>query len=208
MRILFEDGAVIVCVKPAGVSSQKTADGNDLPTLLERETGGPVFPVHRLDTGTAGLMAYAKTQPAAAALSRAIAEGRFTKEYVCRIHGIPAKTAATLEDLLFRDSRKNKSYVVTRPRKGVKPAKLSYRLLRTDQTPQGAVSLLRVRLYTGRTHQIRVQLASRKLPLLGDGKYGAADHEKQLALFSCYLSFPHPVTGESMEFETLPEWAK
>ncbi|MBQ7687975.1 MAG: RluA family pseudouridine synthase [Clostridia bacterium] len=202
METVFEDAAVIVCIKPAGAASQD--DGTDLcmPALLRKKTGcKEIYPVHRLDTGAAGLTVFAKTRAAAAGLSRQAAEGRFRKEYLCAVHGVPEKEADVLEDLLFKDGRKNKTYVVTRERKGVKQAKLSYRTLETVFLPDGPVSVLRVRLFTGRTHQIRVQFASRRLPLLGDGKYGAADHVKNLALFCCSLSFLHPETGEALTFE-------
>ncbi len=208
VKILYEDGAIVVCVKPAGLSSQQTETGRDLPAALSAQTGCGVFPVHRLDTAAAGVMVCAKTRAAAVALSRQIAAGGFEKEYLCLVHGVPEAPAAELTDLLFRDAKKNKSYVVARPRKGVKEAKLAYRLLGTEETPAGPVSLLRVRLFTGRTHQIRVQLASRKLPLLGDGKYGAADREKTLALFSAKLSFTHPETGERLTFEQTPSFAE
>ena len=208
VTILYEDGAVVVCVKPAGFASQRTARGPDMETALTAQTGGVIYPVHRLDTGAAGVMAYAKTAAAAAALSRQIAAGEFGKEYLCLVHGAPEPPEAELTDLLFRDAKKNKSYVVSRSRKGVRTAKLAYRLLGTRETPSGPVSLLRVRLFTGRTHQIRVQFASRELPLLGDGKYGAADNEKMLALFSAKLSFTHPDTGERLTFEQTPPFAE
>ena len=210
MTLLFEDNNIIVCVKPAGISSQKTPDGNDMISKLEkycfsqsaRQT--QIYPVHRLDTQTAGIMVYAKTKQAAAFLSNEIAENRFNKEYLAVIHGVPEEKSALFEDLLFKDTKKNKSYVVKRERKGVKKASLTYTLLDTFTNEDKIYSLVKIRLHTGRTHQIRVQFASRKMPLLGDGKYGAADNMQKLGLFSCSLSFAHPVSYEKLNFTANP----
>ena len=201
MNIVFEDAHVVVCEKEAGIASERSPDGNDMVTLLL--TGGrkEIFPVHRLDTATTGLMVYAKTKRAAAFLSKEIAEDRFSKEYAALIHGVPAEPEGTWEDLLYRDKQKNKSYVVKRERKGVKTAKLSYAVRSTKTTDKGVFSLVRVKLYTGRTHQIRVQFASRRLPLAGDGKYGANDNIKKLGLKCVKLAFVHPETGEPLTFE-------
>ncbi len=205
MDVLFQDDAILVCVKPAGVSSEEDG-GRGLPALLRAETGcDTVFPVHRLDTAAAGLMVYAKTKAAAAAMSRAGTEGTFHKEYTAAVHGAPAAPAGEYTDLLFRDAKKNKTYVVKTMRKGVREAKLAYTVLGTAGTPWGEGSAVRIRLFTGRTHQIRVQFASRGTPLFGDGKYGARDNCPRLMLFSCALTFPHPATGEKVSFEKGPE---
>ena len=205
MDVLFHDNYIIVCIKPAGVSSEE-AGINGMPALLRAESGcADVYPVHRLDTAAAGLMVYAKTAAAAAALSKAITEGIFQKEYLAAVHGRPAEPAGEYADLLFKDARKNKTYTVKTPRRGVREARLSYTVIANADTRWGEGSLVRIRLQTGRTHQIRVQFASRKTPLFGDGKYGAKDHCPQLMLFSCALRFPHPVTGAPMAFERLPE---
>ena len=200
MEIVFEDDDIIVIVKPAGMASQTTPEGNDCVTALAARTGGDVFPVHRLDTAARGVMVYAKNKKAAAFLSREIAEGRFRKEYAALVHGRPEPPEGTMEDRLFKD-RSNKTFVVRRERKGVKKAILTYRTESTFDTEKyGALSLVSVLLQTGRTHQIRVQFASRRLPLLGDGKYGARDNAPFLALASRKLTFRHPGTGEEMSF--------
>lgn len=204
MEILFEDGQIAVIVKPAGMASQLTPRGNDCVTALRAHTGGEIFAVHRLDTPTTGVMVYAKTKKAAAFLSKEMAEGRFQKEYLALVHGRPEDPSGNMEDWLFKDAR-NKTYVVKRERKGVKKAILSYETLQTraDET-FGLLSLVRIRLQTGRTHQIRVQFASRKMPVLGDGKYGAKDNAPFLGLACCRLTFRHPATGEEMTFTHMP----
>lgn len=195
LQILSEDAALTVCVKPVGLSSE-----TELPALLAVRTGAPALCVHRLDAAVGGVMTYAKTKPAAAALSRAIAEGRFEKTYLAVCSGIPEPEAGEMRDLLFRDARNNKSYVVTRARKGVREAALTYRLLAARE----GCALVAVYLETGRSHQIRVQFASRKHPLLGDGKYGSRVRGCTVALWSYRLALPHPVTGEPLRFACPP----
>ena len=196
IQVLYEDQALLVCLKPAGVSSEEPG----LPELLRaagaRET---VLCVHRLDLAAAGVMVYAKTKEAAAALSRQIGDGRFSKGYLAVVQG-RSEDRALLRDLLFRDAAKNKSYVVRRPRKGVREAELQYETLARS----GELSLVRIRLKTGRTHQIRVQFASRGLPLAGDRKYGSSLRDCGLALWSEELRFLHPVTGEPLRFSAPP----
>ena len=201
MEILYEDSAVIVAVKPRGVLSQSDKNGGDsMVKSLEKYTSGEIYPVHRLDKETGGVMVYAKTKKSAATLSRDISEHRFYKEYLALVHGVPEENSGTLCDLLFHDKAKNKSYVVKRERKGVKKAELYYELLETKEKDGEKYSLLRVVLHTGRTHQIRVQFAHRKMPLAGDRKYGAQDGCKSLGLLAAKLKFFHPETGEEMEF--------
>ncbi len=194
MDVLFFDTNLIVCVKPVGVDSE-----SGFPELIKSEFGGEVFTVHRLDMNVGGVMVYARNKQTAAALSRSIQEGSMIKEYVACVNGIPPKSGV-LEDFLFKDSRKNKVFTVKRMRKGVKEAKLEYVRL-NDSDP----SVVRIRLYTGRSHQIRVQFASRGYPLVGDHKYGSKSEQKSPMLYSCKLTFPYK--GELVSFESLPLWA-
>ena len=196
MDIIYRDNDICVCNKPCGVLSEGEGE-RALPSLLSRELGvSTVYPVHRLDRETRGLMVYALTKNAAAKLSAAIAAGELKKEYVAELCGVVEKSEDTLCDLLFYDRQRGKSFVVNRERRGVKRAELRYSLIETD----GIYSKVRVKLITGRTHQIRVQFASRGLPLRGDRRYGAPADSGEFTLRSCYLSFAHPISGEIMEF--------
>ena len=212
--ILYEDAALVVLDKPAGLSSEE-----GVPAALRAHWNAPdafVGVVHRLDTGVSGLMVYARTPAAAAALSRqvtqsqdayAVQDGRtegkaaapqFVKQYRAVLAGAPdaqLPAAGVLRDYLFKDSRKGRVFPVSRPRKGVREAVLEYRILATA----GENSLAEITLHTGRTHQIRVQFASRKHPLYGDGKYGNRQ-KGSIALQSCGLRFVHPDTGKPMAF--------
>ena len=187
MNILYEDNALVVLDKPAGLSSEE-----GVPAALRQHWDIPdafVGVVHRLDTGVSGLMVFARTPAAAAALSRAVLSGGPND-------ALPA--AGTLRDWLFKDSRRGRVFPVSRPRKGVREAVLEYRIVRQTQD----ACLAEITLHTGRTHQIRVQFASRKHPLWGDGKYGSRV-KGAIALQSCGLQFVHPDTGRIMNF-TLP----
>ena len=198
MEILYRDNEIAVCVKPVGISSE---DGeNSLPALLRAELGGEIFPLHRLDLNVGGIMVYARTKSAAARLSKTIQDGDMVKEYRCLVHGIPPQSG-DWQDLLWKDSSKNKVFVVKRMRKGVKNARLEFRRLTAGET-----SLVHVRLHTGRSHQIRVQFASRGFPLVGDHKYGSRDEATAPMLYSCRLTFPHK--GKTQTFEYYPEWGK
>ena len=194
MEILHQSKDLIICIKPVGLDSE-----TEVPNALVEVCGGSIFPVHRLDKNVGGVMVYARTKAAAATLSAAIQKGDMIKEYVAQVHGLPPQTG-DWTDLLFKDSSKNKVFVVKKERKGVKPARLEFRRL-TDTDP----ATVRIRLHTGRSHQIRVQFASRGFPLLGDHKYGARDDYKSPMLFSCCITFPWK--GQQLCFERLPEWA-
>lgn len=196
MEILYSDDYIVACIKPVGILSQAdTGGGESMITELSKMYGCEIYPLHRLDKGVSGIMVYAKTKFAASKLSQDIVNHRFKKEYLAVVNGTPQESGEMV-DLLFKDSRKNKSYVVNRMRKGVKQASLEYELLKTN----GQKSLVRVLLHTGRTHQIRVQFASRKMPLLGDKKYGGNSDYENIALLSYRLSFNHPKTKEEMIF--------
>lgn len=200
--ILYEDKNLIVCIKPSGYTSQGE-DNNSLTFVLSKQLNCEIFPVHRLDQPVGGLMIYAKNTQAAGKLSGLMSENKFIKEYLAIVSGKLDDKEGTFEDYLFHDKRKNKAYVVDKKRNGVKEAKLSYKVLDSKND----TSLVRVHLYTGRTHQIRVQFASRKHPLLGDGKYGDRTNKNNVALYSCYLKFNHPFKKETLEFNCLPEFS-
>lgn len=193
IQILCTERDFAVIVKPVGMDSEK-----EVPERLSRELGGVFYTIHRLDRNVGGVMVYARTKEAAAALSGLVQSGELVKEYFAQVTGTPPEEAVW-EDLLLKDSRKNKVFVVKRQRAGVKAAKLAYTRLTA-----GEVSLVRVRLHTGRSHQIRVQFASRGYPLAGDHKYGARDRLKEPRLFSCAISFPWK--GKQLRFEATPEW--
>ena len=199
IEILKETARYLVCVKPIGIAAQGT-QAEAMPQLLSAQLGCDIFPVHRLDQTVGGVMVYAKTAQEAARLTQAMGQGQMQKTYLAVLTGCPAERAGTLEDLLFHDRAKNKTYVVRRQRGGVKQARLHYEIL----AKQDGLSLARIRLETGRTHQIRVQFASRGLPLLGDGKYGSRDNRCACALWSYRLRFSHPQTGLPVEFSRLP----
>ncbi len=198
MEILEQNAAYVVCIKPAGIPSQ--GEGLDaMPVRLAAEVGGEIYPVHRLDQAVGGVMVYARTKQAAAALSRAIQEGRMEKDYLAVLTKPMAEASGTLRDLLYHDRVKNKTYVVKRKRNGVKEAVLDYETLASGA--EG--TLVRVHLHTGRTHQIRVQFASRGCPLAGDGKYGGKGSAP--LLWSYRLAFPDPRDGTMRIFERRPE---
>ena len=190
MDILYSDDQIIVCIKPVGLDSE-----HDVPAALE----GEIYTLHRLDKNVSGVMVYARTKAAAAALSKSIQDGTMVKEYVAMVHGSPPERG-DWQDLLFKDSNKNKVFVVKKERKGVKKARLEFCRLTQDET-----CLVRIRLHTGRSHQIRVQFASRGYPLVGDRKYGAKDDLAAPMLFSCCLTFPYQ--GKTVRFEKFPDWA-
>lgn len=195
MELLFHDSKIAVCVKPVGVDSEK-----ELPELLCKELGGQIYVVHRLDKNVGGVMVFARTQSAAAELSRAVQQGTMVKEYMAMVHGMPPEQG-DWTDLLWKDSTKNKVFVVKRERKGVKKARLEF-----QRHTAGETSLVHVRLHTGRSHQIRVQFASRGYPLVGDHKYGSRDAATAPMLFSCRIRFPYG--GKTVCYEKYPQWGE
>ena len=205
LRILYEDQYLVVCVKPVGVLSEDDPQRACMPQLLRahyRQAGQSdyIATVHRLDKVTGGVMLFSRRKEVTGKLIAAVAAHQIEKEYLAVLRGHPQQPEDTLTDLLFRDSRCNKSFVVRRMRKGVREASLSYRELGQS----GALSLVRVRLHTGRTHQIRVQFSSRGLPLLGDVRYGSKDPACSAALWSYRLCFRHPVTGKWVDVAQSP----
>ena len=193
MEFLFSNKDIAVVLKPVGLDSEQ-----EVPAAIVSALGGEVFPIHRLDKNVGGCMVYARSKKAAAALSRAVQEGQMQKEYVALVHGVPPERG-DWQDLLWKDSSKNKVFVVKRQRKGVKDARLEFtRLSGSDP------SLVRILLHTGRSHQIRVQFASRGYQLWGERKYSTRDDPCELALFSQKIGFFHPKTGEWMEFRHEP----
>ena len=199
LDILYCDEEIVVCVKPPRVLS--TDEPGGLPELLRSQLGTEDFrTVHRLDRVVSGLMVVARNAKAASDISRQIREDAFEKEYLAVIHGEPAQESGRLEDLLLRDKARKMTLVTKEMAKGVQPAALRYRVI----SCQNGMSRVRIQLETGRTHQIRVQFASRNLPLVGERKYAVLDDPCEIALWSFRLGFTHPATGEKMEFTKQP----
>lgn len=214
MNILYEDKNIISLVKSAGYLCEESENKPNLVSLIREHLANnncnkEVFVVHRLDVLTSGVMVYAKTKTAAGRLGNALNNHEeFLKEYLTIVEGVPKEIKGTYCDLLFKDSKKNKSYVVKRMRKGVKEAKLEYEVLAHKIVDKKDYSLLKIRLFTGRTHQIRVQLSSRKMPVLGDGKYGSSNSNCELALFSHCLCFTNPSDDKKISLKALPDFEK
>ena len=201
MEILYLDADIVVCVKPQRVLS--TDEPGGVPELLRRDLGdekADVRTVHRLDRVVGGVMVLARSASAASELSRQIRENEFGKEYLAVVHGVPEAEEGQLRDLLGRDKARRMTFVAAEPGKGIQEAVLSYRVLnRADD-----LTRVRIRLHTGRTHQIRVQFASRGMALVGERKYDTREDPCEIALWSCFLRFHHPVTGEELTFTRLP----
>ena len=198
--ILFQDRHLVACLKAPGLLSET----GGMPELLADLIGGSVYCVHRLDRAVGGVMVYARTKEAAAALSGAIAAGKMKKRYLAVVCGRPQEKEAVWRDLLYHDAERNKSYVVKRMRRGVREAELSYALVDAAENGGEELSLLDIELHTGRSHQIRVQFASRSLPLAGDGRYGSPIRNCEIALWSAQIEIPHPISGKVMRFSAPP----
>ena len=200
MEFLYRDTHIVVCIKPAGVKS--TDEPGGMPELVREALGNDVEvrTVHRLDQVVSGLMVLALTESAASELSRQIRDGVFTKAYLAVTHGVPDPEQGELFDLLYRDKARRMTLVAQSMAKGVQEARLSYRVV--GQTED--MSLVYVQLHTGRTHQIRVQFASRGMPLVGERKYSTLPDECPIALWSYRIGLLHPVTGEVLNFEQQP----
>ena len=201
MEIIYQDQDIIVVNKPARVLS--TDEPGGVPSLARQELGNPeadVRTVHRLDRVVSGLMVLARNATAASELSRQIRENEFQKEYLAVVHGIPTPPEGQLRDLLYRDKARRMTMVAQEPGKGVQEAVLDYWSLHTAEE----MTRVRVLLHTGRTHQIRVQFASRGLSLVGERKYAERNDPCEIALFSSCLAFTHPSTGEKLHFTLQP----
>ena len=199
MEIIYQDADIVVCVKPPRVLS--TDEPGGMPELVRQALGTEdVRTVHRLDRVVSGLMVLARNAQAASELSRQIREDVFQKEYLAVVHDAPEEDAGRFCDLLLRDKARKMTMVATEPGKGVQEAILTYRVL----AKKDSMSRVRIQLQTGRTHQIRVQFASRGLPLVGERKYSALEDPCEIALWSYRIAFAHPKTGEAMEFMLEP----
>ena len=201
MEFVYLDDSIAVCIKPSGVRS--TDEPGGMPELVREALEDPkadVRTVHRLDQAVSGLMVLARNEAAASELSRQIRDGEFQKEYLAVVHGQPEQTSGELRDLLYRDKARRMTMVATEPGKGVQEAILRYRLLSNAEN----MSKVQIELLTGRTHQIRVQFASRNMPLVGERKYSTLEDPCAIALWSHQLGFQHPVTGEKMTFRKEP----
>ena len=200
MEILYRDNDILLCVKPPRVLS--TDEPGGLPELLREELGdekADLRTVHRLDWAVGGLMLLARNAAAASPLSRQLREGGFHKEDLAVAHG-ETEDSAALRDLLVRDRARKMTFVAETPGNGVQEARLRYETLGRAE----GMSLVRIELETGRTHQIRVQFASRGLPLVGERKYSERNDPCELALWSYRLRFRHPATGEALDFSCPP----
>ena len=199
MEIIYQDQDIVVCVKPPRVLS--TDEPGGMPELVRQVLGtDDVRTVHRLDRVVSGIMVLARNANAASKLSRQIREDQFEKEYLAVVHGTPQADSGELRDLLLRDKARKMTMVAAEPGKGVQEAILTYQVLAKNDT----MSRVRIRLQTGRTHQIRVQFASRGMPLVGERKYSTLEDPCEIALWSYRLAFTHPETGEPMEFALEP----
>lgn len=209
LNVLYEDNHVIVVEKNSGVLSQADKSGDvDMLTLVKAyikekyDKKGEVFLglVHRLDTLTSGIMVFARTSKAASRLSDDIRQGKVNKKYIAVFEEVIEKKKGSLEDYLEKDSIKNISYV-TKDKKNGKYSKLEYEVLEIKDK----MSLVKINLITGRSHQIRVQFASRGYHIVGDAKYKAKSKDKdKIALHACELGFYHPTKKDLMTFELMP----
>lgn len=201
LQIIHLDETFLVCIKPPRVLS--TDEPGGVPDLVREALGDPnacVRTVHRLDRVVSGLMVLARTPKAASELSRQIRDGEFDKDYLAVVHGTPTLPEGRMTDLLARNKRERKTYVVSKMEKGVQEAILDYKLISHTNN----FSKVLIHLITGRTHQIRCQFSARNLPLVGDRKYSLNDDPCEIALWSHRLSFKHPATGENLEFTVNP----
>lgn len=201
--ILYQDRDLLLCRKPAGIPSQPDPSGQaDLLSTLQVSHQTARL-IHRLDTPTGGIMVFGLTPKATAKLGTLVQDHTlFQKEYLAVLASPPTEPQGQLKDFLYHDKRTNKAFVTGKERKGSKEAILDYTVLETTEDGR---TLVRVRLHTGRTHQIRIQFASRGLPLVGDGKYGSREKCPFIGLWAYKLTFPHPITGKTISEQTIPD---
>lgn len=225
-NIVFEDKDIIVVYKPAGIATQTARLGQrDMVSELKnylagkaenKEKGAPYLGVvHRLDQPVAGILVFAKNKESAASLSKQMTDGSFHKYYDAVVFGKPEKEQGILENYLYKDAKTNQSMVVKEGFPEAKRARLSYKRKETLMVLEAGqqASLVEIELFTGRHHQIRVQMANAGMPLLGDSKYGTERDKRfsqeigcrNVALCACKLIFQHPKTGKEMCFERRPE---
>ena len=201
LEILYSDRDILVCIKPARVLS--TDEPGGLPSLVREALGdakADVRTVHRLDRVVSGVMVLARNAKAASELSRQIRDDEFEKEYLAVVHGQPEAQSGTLTDLLYRDKARRMTMVASEPAKGVQEAVLDYAVNGVARE----MSCVKILLRTGRTHQIRVQFASRNMPLVGERKYCTLEDPCEIALWSYRIAFKHPATGKRVEFTREP----
>ena len=212
LKVIFEDNHIIVVEKPVNIPSQADKTGDeDMLTIIKKylikkyNKPGDAYLglVHRLDRPTGGVMVFAKTSKAASRLSEQVREKKFEKEYLVIVDGKLEKETGIFEDYMIKNEQKNVSKIVDSKTKNAKIAKLEYKVIKYNEETN--LSVVKVKLYTGRHHQIRVQFASRNHSVYGDQKYGTRGRGKQLCLWAYKLSFFHPISKEKMTFETYPE---
>ncbi len=201
MKIIYYDKNIIVAVKPAGVIS--TDEPGGMPSLLREALGdenADIRTVHRLDQVVSGLMVFTQNAETASELSRQIRCGEFEKTYLAVVRGVPVERKGRMEDILLRSKEQRKTFVVNKPCRGSQEAVLDYELLSSS----GELSMVKIDLVTGRTHQIRAQFAHRRMPLVGDRKYGGRDEGCNIALWSYRLGFTNPTTGRPISLKVKP----
>ncbi len=203
MNVLYEDKNLVICQKEVGFVSELS---DKCPSLANEvlQKYGYAGVIHRLDMNVGGAILYAKNKASAAYLSNLVSNRQMQKQYLAVVEGVPEEPRGELKDYLFKDSSKNKVYAVKRMRKGVKEASLYYEVLQTTKTDEKTLSLVKITLETGRSHQIRVQFSSRKMPLAGDGKYGSKDNKCTVSLWCHSLSFLAQNTGKSLTVLSIP----
>ena len=219
--ILYEDEDIIVCRKAAGIATQTARIGqadmvSEVINYLARKTQNTspyAGIVHRLDQPVEGILVFARNKQSAAVLSRQIAKNQMEKYYYAVVCGHQFDRSGTLTDYLLKDGRTNTSRIVPPEMKGAKKAFLEYSILAEKICSGNRIALAKIRLHTGRHHQIRVQMSNAGMSLLGDYKYAGQEavalseqmHLKEIALCACSLSFCHPGTGKRMDFWIKPE---